>query len=335
METTHTKEYPKLRWYEDMRRWRKFEIGLGITAILALGAAVVGNYLAYMGLKEARNDAEESRIVNAWQILSNRSPGNTGKKAALETLNKAKENLARIDLSCETMGGMDENNKSCDTPTFLANVSLPNANLIRANLSAAYLLSANLSGAQLNHANLNDTDLSLSNLSDAYLRGANLSNAVLSGANLSDADLEGTNLSDAYLGGVNLSDAKLIGANLSDANLSWANLSNVYFGQANLSDADLSKANLSDADLGKADLGKANLSAANLSNVYFCSPQLSVSCAENLTQVQIDKAWAWADSRPVFKASKKNLGLKPPPLCPVELRPEYEANEETGKPDGC
>ena len=290
METTHTKEYPKLRWYEDMRRWRKFELGLGIIAVLALGAAVWGNYqakdgleIAQAGLEQARKEAEESRIVNAWQILSNRSPGNTGKKAALETLHNAKENLQGIDLSCETMGGMDEKNESCDTPTFLANVSLPNADLSQANLS--------------------DADLTW--------------------ANLSDADLRIANLSDAYLGGANLSDAYLRGANLSNAGL-W---------RANLSDADLTSSNLSDADLSGTNLSDADLTWANLSNVYFCS--LNVYCAENLTQAQIDKAWAWADSPQVFKARHRQLDLAPPPLCPVELRPEYEANEETGIPDGC
>ena len=293
METTHTKEYPKLRWYEDMRRWRKFEIGLGITAILALGAAVVGNYLAYMGLKEARNDAEESRIVNAWQILSNRSPGNTGKKSALETLNNAKKDLRGIDLSCETMDGVDKKIESCDTPTFLANVSLPNADLKAANLSNANLSKANLSNANLQNANLRNANLYFGDLSNAHLRWINLRDAAL------------------YL------------ANLSNANLNWANLRDTHLHWANVSGANLSDANLSNADFNQA----------NLSNTIFCDS--SIGCVKKLTQLQIDKAWAWADSLPVFKAGEEQLDLAPPPLCPVELRPEYEANEETGKPDGC
>ena len=327
METANKTEYAKPRWYDDMRFWRKFELGLGIIAVLALGAAFWGNHqanealklnklgleearkqanealeltkrglkearkqakdgldIAQAGLEQARKEAEESRIVNAWQILSNRSPGNTGKKAALETLNNAKEDLQGIYLSCEAMGGIIIDSlgvKKCDKPpTFLVGVSLPNA--------------------KLRDADLREIDL----------RNANLSNADLREVDLHDADLRNANLHDADLSGAELS-------------------------HANLSDADFSGANLSGADLGKADLDKANLSAANLSNVYFCSPQLSVSCAEKLTQLQIDKAWAWADSLPVFKASKKNLGLKPPPLCPVELRSEYEANGIPGKPDGC
>ncbi len=266
MKPTRTKQYPEYRiapylrrrkpkrhWSEDIRLWRKFELGLGIIAVLALGAAVWGNYQAYIGLEQARKAAEDSRIVNAWQILSNRSPGNTGKKAALETLYNAKENLQGIDLSCETMDGMDENNKSCDTPTFLANVSLPNANLIRANLS----------------------------------------------------------------------DADLTFANLSDADLSFANLSNANLSRANLSDAILFQANLSDADL-----WEANLSNINFYDFYY-------SCAENLTQAQIDEAWAWADRKPIFEAGGDQHHLNPPPLCPIELRPEYEASEGIGKPDGC
>ena len=276
MKPTRTKQYPEYRiapylrrrkpkrhWSEDIRLWRKFELGLGIIAILALGFAIYGNYQADIGLEQAREEAKENRIVNAWQILSNRSPGNTGKKAALETLNNAEENLRGIDLSCATMDGMDENTKSCDTPTFLANLSLPNANLIGANLS---------------HANL-------------------------------------------------------WGANLSDANISWVNLSDANLSFANLSDAILFRANLSDADLGATNLGNANLRETNLSNVNFCDSFLG--CAKKLTQPQIDKAWAWADSPQVFKARHRQLDLKPPPLCPIKLRSEYEAEEKTGKPDGC
>ena len=272
----------KLHWSENTRLWRTFEFGLGIVAVLALIISIIG-------LFQTANEAKENRIFNAWQILSSRSTSNTAKKAALETLNNAEENLRGIDLSCETMNGMDKKNESCDAPTFLANVSLPNAGLERANLS--------------------DADLRWANLSDVDLLEANLSNAYLLGANLSDADLSFADLSAAYLFFANLSDADLIGANLSDADLSFA------------------------------DLSDADLREANLSNVSFCHSY--VGCAENLTQAQltqaqIDVAWAWADSTPpIFKAGEKQLDLAPPPLCPVELRPEYEANEEIGKPDGC
>ena len=348
MKPTRTKQYPEYRiapylrrrkpkrhWSEDIRLWRKFELGLGIIAVLALGAAVWGNYqakdgleIAQAGLEQARKEAEESRIVNAWQILSNRSPGNIGKKAALETLNNAKEDLQGIDLSCETMDGMDDKNENCDTPTFLAEVSLPNANLIGANLSDADLIGANLS----------DADLWEANLSDAILLEANLSDADLWEANLSDADLWEANLSDAILFRAilfraNLSDADLWEANLSDAILFRANLSDTDLSEADLSDADLSEADLSDAYLIGANLSDADLFEANLSNVNFCDSFLG--CAKKLTQPQIDKAWVWADRPPIFKAGEHQLDRAPPPLCPVELRPEYEANEEIGKPDGC
>ena len=265
---------PKRHWFEDIRLWRKFELGLGIIVILALGASIYGNYQAYEalqlteeGLNEARQqakngleqtlkEAEESRIINAWQILSNRSPSNIGKKTALETLHKAEENLRGIDLSCKTMGGMDEKTESCDTPTLLTFLSLPNVNLPRANLSDANLYMANLINA----------NLSLANLSGASLFLANLSGANLLGANLDDADLRET----------------------------------------------------------------------NLSNVHFCSPRLRLPCAENLTQAQIDAAWAWADSPPVFNdGGEHRLDLAPPPLCSVELRPKYEADKEIEKPLAC
>ena len=266
----------KLHWSENTRLWRTFEFGLGIVAVLALIISIIG-------LFQTANEAKENRIFNAWQILSSRSTSNTAKKAALETLNNAEENLRGIDLSCETMNGMDDKNENCDTRTFLANLSLPNANLI--------------------------------------------------GANLSDADLTWANLSDADLRTANLSDVRLRRANLSDADLSFANLSDADLSFANLSDADLSFANLSAAYLSFADLSDADLSFADLSNINFC--HFYYSCAENLTQAQIDTAWAWADRPPVFKNEEHQLDLKPPPLCPIKLRPEYEANDRKGKPDDC
>src|SRR5262249_19691559 len=66
----------------------------------------------------------------------------------------------------------------------LADVSIPGANLIGANLRGAFLGNANLSGAGLAEANLNFAVLFQANLSGAGLAQANLSSAFLSGADL-------------------------------------------------------------------------------------------------------------------------------------------------------
>jgi hypothetical protein len=89
----------------------------------------------------------------------------------------------------------------------LEHVSIPGANLFRADLSIA-----NLRDTNLNVANLGDADLSYANLIYADLSHANLINA-----DLSHAALNGANLSYAPLNGANLSGASLIGADLSVA----------------------------------------------------------------------------------------------------------------------
>jgi len=48
---------------------------------------------------------EKQEILNAWMILNTRTPGNGGKRDALEFLAKADQILDRIDLSSQTNGG--------------------------------------------------------------------------------------------------------------------------------------------------------------------------------------------------------------------------------------
>ena len=101
----------------------------------------------------------------------------------------------------------------------LANVSIPVANLERADLGDADLSFATLTKANLTSANLSGADLESATLSGADLSDANLRDANLSGAKLSDANLRG-----AKLLGANLFNATLSGADLSSANLSGAKL---------------------------------------------------------------------------------------------------------------
>jgi uncharacterized protein YjbI with pentapeptide repeats len=130
----------------------------------------------------------------------------------------------------------------------LANVSIPWANLIRADLTNAKLSSADLINASLGGAKLG---------------GAILISVKLGGANLADANLSGANLIGADLSGADLSGAILTGANLI---------------RVNLSDADLRKADLSGADLRNADLRNANLLDAILTGAKVTQGQLDEAC---------------------------------------------------------
>ena len=75
-------------------------------------AGVLSNFVVlvvsvvYMQLQinEAKKQAQDSAVINAWQILTTPAPGNSGKKEALETLVKAGKNLDGIDLSSKRNG---------------------------------------------------------------------------------------------------------------------------------------------------------------------------------------------------------------------------------------
>ncbi len=108
-------------------------------------------------------DRKEQRVVQAWQLVTQPAPGNSGKGPALEYLNSQGIPLVGIDLSEESNQG----------PSFLARVDLSGALLANANLSRAGLWQADLSGALLKNADL----------SGAMLRGTkNLSQKILDGA---------------------------------------------------------------------------------------------------------------------------------------------------------
>lgn len=177
-------------------------------------------------------DRVSERVVRAWSLVTTPAPGNSGKREALEYLNredgwlcvewlwdgcaivlKRRSELVGIDLSASRLG---------ESGAYLSNVNLREAILFRANLVKADLAGANLSMALLVKANLSEAFLSKTNLSRALLIGAWLPEAHLSEADLSGADLSGAKLSGADLPGADLSRADLFRADLSGADLSEA-----------------------------------------------------------------------------------------------------------------
>ena len=78
---------------------------------------------------------------------------------------------------------------------------------------------------------------------------------------------------------------------------------------------------------------------ANLSGVNFVALfNGSVVTAENLSQKQLNKAWAWEDNPPIFKVKddKGNLtGLDfDVPLYPKSVREAYIKSRRSGLPKG-
>lgn len=201
-------------------------------------------------------DRKTHRIAEAWQLVTQVSPGNSGKGPALEYLNSQGISLTGIDLSAE-----DD-----QAGVFLREV----------NLSGADLFKANLSGVDLTGAYLAESSLIQANLSGVVLTIANLSSAVLQEADLSGADLSGADLSDTYLWA----------ADLSGANLSYADLSEARLLDVNLSGANFLRANLSRAVLSGANLSEANFRGANLSRAFALDQvQLDNACGDEYTKL--------------------------------------------------
>lgn len=175
------------------------------------------------------------RSVNAWQVVTNRVPGNSGKIAALEFLNQQhycvpftnlcllkKETLEFVDLSSV------EDSRGSPKPVYLNGINLPDALLENVNMRGAILDNADLSGANLRHADLRGAilrhaDLSGADLYRADLRGADLFRADFSSASIASADLTGT-----YLHSVDLTNTILILTDFTNAPLDVVDLSKVY-----------------------------------------------------------------------------------------------------------
>ena len=265
------------RWVVELEPW-----GV-LVAMLALIVASTQFWAEY-------EDRVNEREVRAWQLVTTAAPGNSGKIAALEYLNKevgflCSERLRRL---LKWLHGEEHANTRCvvllkgRTPLVGIDLSAQDSSnservvrvfLQSIDLSGAVLTSADVKGADLTGADLTGANLARADLSDAYLTHADLSDAYLTHADLVGADLSGANLSHAYL-----LHANLLGANLFEANLFKANL----FG-ANLSHADLSHADLSGADVSYAHLSGANLSGANLSGVNLARTRLDTACGNEDT----------------------------------------------------
>ena len=171
-------------------------------------------------------ERQDERIARAWSLLTTPAPGNSGKREALEYLNreygclpfgwqisavgkcwKQHTPLTGVDLSIATHRGRVHLNRIELPQATLQGANFRGAGLRQAVFSAANLGAADLSRTTLQNADLSRANLTLANLSESRLVLADLSNAFLTSANLTDTVLWGVNLSGAYLWRANLSGA--------------------------------------------------------------------------------------------------------------------------------
>ena len=258
-------------------------------------------YVEYTARHLERRIADEERVhrlhdrkVSAWQLLTTKAPGNSGKIEALEYLNSISEPLNGIDLSVD----------QSQSGTWLVGINLEGATLENSNLSDSILTEANFQGvifyytnlrrANLYEADLNGADLSWADFTDAELSSADLSNTILNNTDLIGAELVRTDLRDSHIASANFTGANLsgqvskgpryidgteVGANLSNAMLHnavffEADLTNAILSDSVSDDANFTDANLSGSDLRRVDFTNVNFKGANLSAANLNSASL-------------------------------------------------------------
>jgi len=122
--------------------------------------AVLGLFLSLGAFALDYREKVEERTVRAWQLLTTKAPGNSGKIQALEYLAKrdgfwCDEGDCLITLKTSTpLIGIDLSTEDGKTASYLSGANLFHANLQWASLQRANLVGADLSGAKLSKANL-------------------------------------------------------------------------------------------------------------------------------------------------------------------------------------
>ncbi|WP_328541193.1 pentapeptide repeat-containing protein [Streptomyces sp. NBC_00371] len=206
--------------------------------------------------------------------------------AALTVLGRqpARDNPAVPDLRGAHLAG-----------AVLRDVSLEEANLQGAVLTAAVFEGVLLFGAHLASATLTGAVFRASDLSQVIAPGADLTgvnvedsvftNAVLTTTRLTGADLAYTDFRHANLTNANLTGADLVKAKLQYACLEHADLSGAKLEGADLTHTDLVRARLTEADLTGALLDQANLAHTDLSDAILDGADLATAHGLSVRQL--------------------------------------------------
>jgi len=193
-------------WF--LGRWVFLEV-LEYCGTLSL---LVGVIFYFAGARDRR----EQKHYQAWQVINTAQGkgGNGGRIDALQDLNDDGIPLVAVDLSSDA---------------YLRNIKLPDAELLRANISGSDLRDANLRGADLTDATLVSTNLRGADLANARLNDSNLREADLTDAAVGGADFEEANLHSAELSGItnwksikSIKLANIYGCNAPDGFRDWA-----------------------------------------------------------------------------------------------------------------
>lgn len=183
------------------KRLTRFELIIGLLAI---------PFILIVGVNEIQSMAEQRR-VNAWQLLTNDAPGNSGKGAALEFLNQDhycldafipfgwEEHIPYETHQCllekESFEGIDLSQPKSSAGTYLNKTNLPKANFSNAKLDGVnfggvdVIFKDDAKTSNLRYVNFNKTSLKYAKFVKADLTGSIFAAGNLEGANFIEANL--------------------------------------------------------------------------------------------------------------------------------------------------
>ena len=223
---------------------------------------------------------QHERTFMAWNILTLRAAGNSGKIQALEYLNDNGFSLQNIDLSPP---GYDKSKKidtamefvsACPQSVYLRGVRLEYSKLNFSSMPCAILLEAKLKYSELAHA---DFRWSILGVTPSILNSS--TTHVLASKETASLVFE-----YGFMEQIRLEDIAPFATNLSHADLQFVDFRGSQLGAVDLSDAILYKADFRGADLAHANLEDAFLEGTDLRET------------KSLTCEQLWKALDWKEA---------------------------------------
>jgi uncharacterized protein YjbI with pentapeptide repeats len=189
----------------------------GVVTILQKYIVLVGFIFVTITFIKTEKQTRYNNILSAWKILSTKTPGNSGKKEALETLVREKKSLFGIDLSYSSNGGpvylkgvnlSRENQLKNIAGPYLSDSSL--VNLMFANFEGANLWKASFKESNLKYANFRNAQLQEVDFKSSFLHNSDFTNSFLFYSNFENSDLHYAKFTRSNLSNVNFTGSKRI-----------------------------------------------------------------------------------------------------------------------------
>lgn len=220
-------------WINDWHVTRILQAFSSLTIFLFV-LAQIWQFFVWNDESIARTEEREARAL---QVIGTKLPGESGKRWALEFLNKQGKDLIGVNVSKRFNEGKVVLNK----------IILRNAHLVDSDFSGAISDNSDFSYSDLESSDFSNTELNRSLFINTNMRHANFSDSNMVMSILINANLNNTDFSAA-----NLSDSKLRGAVITNTNFKSTNLSGVDFSGAAVLDILVDEnTNIENADLSK------------------------------------------------------------------------------------